>query len=89
MIKTTATHFEICKTALSANKHVFVEKPLAENDSEVDELIKELGADAEGKVSFEAFKSAECWKVNSKKIEELRKRPQGANRSGGAAGSSG
>ena len=59
------------------------------SDSEVDELIKELGADAEGKVSFEAFKSAECWKVNSKKIEELRKRPQGANRSGGAAGSSG
>ena len=35
-----ATHFELAREALSAGKHVFVEKPLATKAAEVDELGK-------------------------------------------------
>ena len=36
----TSTHFEICRRALQHNKHVFVEKPLANNNEEYKELYE-------------------------------------------------
>src|SRR5207244_8797233 len=38
------SHFALARNALSAGKHVFVEKPLATKVSEVDELAKHANA---------------------------------------------
>ena len=40
IIAPTTAHFELCKTAITCGKHVFVEKPLANTLEEARELVK-------------------------------------------------
>ncbi len=40
IITPVSTHFQLAKTALLANKHVFIEKPLCRTVAEADELIR-------------------------------------------------
>ena len=46
--------------------------------SELQGLVAMLGADAEGRVSFEAFRSLECWHVPGASIERKQRREEGA-----------
>lgn len=40
IISPTATHYELAKAAITRSRHVFIEKPLASNKQEANELIK-------------------------------------------------
>ena len=47
-----ATHAALARQALEAGKHVFVEKPLAVNDQELDEVLAAAGSGGELMVGF-------------------------------------
>ena len=54
VVATTASeHYEISKRALEAGKHVFVEKPPAETDAQVEDLI--ATAEANGRVLMPGY----------------------------------
>src|ERR1700712_3228369 len=40
IVTPTPTHFKICENAIKKGKHVFVEKPMANNMEEAKELVK-------------------------------------------------
>lgn len=43
IVTPTTSHYEIAEKALSANKHVFVEKPITSGESEAEKIIKLAG----------------------------------------------
>ncbi|MBN9351531.1 MAG: Gfo/Idh/MocA family oxidoreductase [Chitinophagaceae bacterium] len=71
----TTSHFELCKKAILKSKHVFVEKPMANNMNEAGELVK-LAREAGIKMQVghverfnPAFQSAKKYHLNPMFIE--------------------